>query len=169
MICRNCSGRYHGLKNCPNPPNLNIAMQSFMEFVMQQMTVFHSDQRFAFPAGTVAAPVSERAPVKAKKDKSIKKAKKTPQKRMKVEARDPEDEEDSSSEATEASSESEESESSDEPQPAPVSKQKRKRGSKAPTAASLAPPVFPFPLLGAPGAPYNSMMYPYGTPFSFPK
>ncbi|KAH8413523.1 hypothetical protein KR009_011924 [Drosophila setifemur] len=177
MICRNCSGRFHSLKNCPNPPNLNIAMQAFMEFTMQQMTVFQGEQRFTFPAGAVTAPgpsalIVPAAATKNKKDKKAagKKAKKTPQKRMKLEPKDEDEDDDDDDDdeeeddEEEASSESEESESSDEP----AVKQKRKRISKSATK-KLPTQVFPFPLLGAPGAPYNSMMYPYGTPFSFPK
>ncbi|XP_073825788.1 mushroom body miniature [Musca autumnalis] len=37
MICKNCSGPYHGYRTCPHPPNLNIMMQLFLEFCTQQL------------------------------------------------------------------------------------------------------------------------------------
>ncbi|XP_017152425.2 protein mushroom body miniature [Drosophila miranda] len=177
MICRNCSAQYHSLKNCPKPPNLNIALQAYLEYTMQQVAVFNVEQRFAFPAGAVPAMSSAPAsstPAKSKKEKKApKKPKKTPQKRMKLETAADDDDDDDDDEGDdedeeEASSDSEDSEpSSDEP--APVAKQKRKRNAKQTNpAANLPPQAFPFPLLAA-GSPYNSMMYPYAAPFSFPK
>lgn len=171
MICRNCSGRYHGLKNCPNPPNLNIVMQSFMEFNMQQMASFRGDQRFVFPSAVSAAPAPStgKSPVvRAKKDKKVVKVvQKTPQKKMKIEPKDKIDEDDEEEEnETDASSENEDedTDSSDEPS----AQKKRKRSSKS-AAKNIPAPVYPFPLIGAPNPLYNSMMYPYGTPFSFSK
>ncbi|XP_017105312.2 protein mushroom body miniature [Drosophila bipectinata] len=172
MICRNCSGRYHGLKNCPNPPNLNVVMQSFMEFNMQQMASFQGDQRFFFPSAAVpaaSAPLATgKSPVvKAKKDKKASKVvQKTPQKKMKIEPKDENEDDEEEENETDASSENEDedSDSSDEPS----AKKKRKRSSKSATK-NIPAPVYPFPLLGAPNTLYNSMMYPYATPFSFPK
>ncbi|EDW03982.1 protein mushroom body miniature [Drosophila grimshawi] len=181
MICRNCSASYHSLKNCPNPPNLSIALQAFMEFTMQQLTVFNVDKRFAFPAGVVSTTpaISQPTPpaVKSKKDKQrtlIKKSKKTPKKKLKIEKHDSddddeEDDDDDDDEAdADAISESDsESESSSDPKPA-LSKTKRKRSStkQAPNMPPAA--AFPFPLLAA-GSHYNPMMYPYAAPFNFPK
>ncbi|XP_064540937.1 protein mushroom body miniature [Drosophila montana] len=181
MICRNCSASYHSLKNCPNPPNLNIALQAFMEFSMQQLAVFNMDKRFAFPAGVVSAPVMQPAPVenpataKSKKDKRTanKKTKKRQKKKIKIETHesdDDDDDDDDDEDEAEASpsSESESSESSVDQKPA-VGKTKRKRSSKQPATNMPPAATFPFPLLAAAGAPYNSLMYPYGAQFNFPK
>lgn len=36
MICKNCSGKYHGYRTCTQPVNLGTMMQLFMDFSMQQ-------------------------------------------------------------------------------------------------------------------------------------
>lgn len=41
MICKNCSGRYHGYRTCPQPANLGTMMQIYMEFISHQF--FHFD------------------------------------------------------------------------------------------------------------------------------
>lgn len=43
MICKNCSGRYHGYRTCPQPVNLGTMMQLFMDFCMQQFHKFDSE------------------------------------------------------------------------------------------------------------------------------
>lgn len=176
---------YHSLKNCPNPPNLNIAMQAFLEFTMQQLTVFSMEKRFAFPAGvfSVPQPVAPPAAVsqpatKSKKEKTkvVKKSKKSAKKKIKIEAKEESDESDDDDDdddqaSPDATSSDSDSASSAEPQPT-VNKSKRKRSSKqpalppAPSMPSAA--AFPFSMLAA-GTPYNSLMYPYGASFNFPK
>ncbi|XP_002069249.2 protein mushroom body miniature [Drosophila willistoni] len=182
MICRNCSAPYHNFKHCPSPVNLSTALQLFMEFNMHQFTTFNLEQRFTFAGSTPATAPLSSTPLKSKKDKksSSKKTKKLPKKKMKIEQKDDddddEDESDNDDDAAAANtddSDEDSSESSDEPQPPPAIKQKRKRSSKqkqqiAPPGNLPPPQAFPFPLL-APGAPYNSMMYPYGAAFSYPK
>lgn len=48
MICKNCSEPYHNLKKCPKPANISLVLQSFMEFCMQQMTHYNSEEKYQF-------------------------------------------------------------------------------------------------------------------------
>lgn len=46
MICKNCSAPYHGFRTCPQPANLNIMLQLFMEFCMQQIQHYNPERQF---------------------------------------------------------------------------------------------------------------------------
>lgn len=54
MICKNCSAPYHGFRTCPHPANLNIMLQQFMEFCMQQIQNYKPDKQFIFPNATTS-------------------------------------------------------------------------------------------------------------------
>lgn len=53
MICKNCGAQYHNLKNCPKPANLSMMLQNFLEFCLNQCTMYNPDQRFSFRNGNV--------------------------------------------------------------------------------------------------------------------
>lgn len=46
MICKNCSAPYHGYRTCPHPANLNVMMQLYLEFCMQQLQHFQPEVEF---------------------------------------------------------------------------------------------------------------------------
>lgn len=79
MICKNCSAPYHGFRTCPQPANLNIMLQLFMEFCMQQLQNFQPDRQFqqmlsnvidareTVPQPLVGSPTSTNKNIKRKK------------------------------------------------------------------------------------------------------
>ncbi|SPP89849.1 Hypothetical predicted protein [Drosophila guanche] len=83
--CAICDKKYHSLKDCPKPPNMNVALHSYWEqMAMQKKAMFNVEQqRFAVPA--LSTTTLSSAPGKSKKEKKTpKKTKKTPQKKMKM-------------------------------------------------------------------------------------
>ncbi|XP_030384347.1 protein mushroom body miniature-like [Scaptodrosophila lebanonensis] len=138
MICKNCSAPYHCMKNCPNPPNLNIALQNFMEFSMKQFCSFNKDLcHLMSPTAKSKMQMHSNSKVK---QKSKAKAEKS-------------DEDEDSSEA-----ESSEANSSDEIH---LKRKRNEKQSNAQSAEKIFKQTFPFPLF-ATGAHYNPMIYPYG-------
>lgn len=45
MICKNCSGQYHGYRNCPKPVNLGTMMHLFLEFLTQNFVQLLSESQ----------------------------------------------------------------------------------------------------------------------------
>lgn len=156
MICKNCSGPYHGYRTCPQPTNLNTMMQLYMEFCMQQLQNFNAATQLAtnpsdsIPKPQVDSPFSsignnktnklkrkaKASETKAKTKKSKKrKVSVTKKKSSKIDSDDSSDENEDDSDSETSATESEE-ESSDSPVESLVSskkklKMKNKNASKA--------------------------------------